>query len=163
MFLVRAIQRTRGGHVDKRDQIGRALRRGVALGLVLVACWGLSLMADLSGVKERLTALGREPGLSVSLLSSQLGELPRQTASAELTGWGRLLLSHSALLAAGEEAVAEAREGTDPMEDLGSGEELVDEEEQGEPDLKPPTEDEGILEMTAKGKEGGKYLHDQGV
>lgn len=86
--------------MDKRDQIGRALRRGVALGLVLVACWGLSLMADLSGVKERLAALGQEPGLSVSLLSSQLGELPRQTASAELTGWGRLLLSHSALLAA---------------------------------------------------------------
>ena len=149
--------------MDKRDQIGRALRRGVALGLVLVACWGLSLMADLSGVKERLAALGQEPGLSVSLLSSQLGELPRQTASAELTGWGRLLLSHSALLAAGEEAVAEVRDGADPMEDLGSKEELVDEEEQGEPDLKPPTEDEGILEMTAKGKEGGKYLHDQGV
>ena len=97
--------------MDKRDQIGRALRRGVALGLVLVACWGLSLMADLSGVKERLAALGQEPGLSVSLLSSQLGELPRQTASAELTGWGRLLLSHSALLAAGEEAVAEVRWG----------------------------------------------------
>lgn len=48
------------------------------------------------------------------------------------------------------------------MEDLGSKEELVDEEEQGEPDLKPPTEDEGILEMTAKGKEGG-VPHDQGV
>ena len=48
----------------------------------MVACWGLSLMADLSGVKERLAALGQEPGLSVSLLSSQLGELPRQTASA---------------------------------------------------------------------------------
>lgn len=163
IFLIRTIQRIRGGNVDKRDQIGRALRRGVALGLVLVACWGLSLMADLSGVKERLAALGQEPGLSVSLLSSQLGELPRQTTSAELTGWGRLLLSHSALLAAGEEAVAEVRDGADPMEDLGSKEELVDEEEQEEPDLKPPTEDEGILEMTAKGKEGGKYLHDQGV
>lgn len=72
-------------------------------------------------------------------------------------------MSHSALLAAGEEAVAEVRDGADPMEDLGSKEELVDEEEQEEPDLKPPTEDEGILEMTAKGKEGGKYLHDQGV
>lgn len=62
--------------MDKRDQIGRALRRGVALGLVLVACWGLSLMADLSGVKERLAALGQEPGLSVSLLSTSWGAAP---------------------------------------------------------------------------------------
>ena len=36
IFLIRTIQRIRGGNVDKRDQIGRALRRGVALGLSLI-------------------------------------------------------------------------------------------------------------------------------
>lgn len=98
------------------------MRRGVALGLVLVACWGLSLMADLSGVKERLAALGQEPACPSPYCPASWGSCPGQTTSAELTGWGRLLLSHSALLAAGEEAVAEVRDGADPMEDLGSKE-----------------------------------------
>ena len=39
-------------------QIGRALRRGVALGLALVAAWGVSLTADFGQVGDRLTALG---------------------------------------------------------------------------------------------------------
>ena len=34
------------------NKVGRALRRGVALGLVLAAAWGVSLMADLGAVGE---------------------------------------------------------------------------------------------------------------
>ena len=80
------------------------LRRGVALGLVLVAAWGVSLTADLSGVGGRLAALGGKP--AVALLTAQLGELPGEVRG--LTGWGRLLLRGSPLLRMGEEAVLES-------------------------------------------------------
>ena len=54
---------------------GRTLRRGVALGLALVAAWGVSLTADFSGVGTQLATLGEEPSLAVSLRNSQLWEL----------------------------------------------------------------------------------------
>ncbi len=50
------------------NRMGRALRRGVALGLALAAAWGVSLTADLGGVKEDLTALGEEPAMAVWLM-----------------------------------------------------------------------------------------------
>lgn len=87
------------------NKVGRALRRGLALGLALAAAWGISLTADV----EDLAALGEEPALAVSLMKSRLGELPGETRG--LTGWGRLLLKGSPLLAAGEGAVLERRGG----------------------------------------------------
>ena len=45
------------------NKVGRALRRGVALGLTLAAAWTLSLTADLTGVGGRLAALGEDPAL----------------------------------------------------------------------------------------------------
>lgn len=142
------------------NRMGRALRRGVALGLALTAVWGVSLTADLKGVKEDLTALGEEPALAVSLMKSQLGELPGETRG--LTGWGRLLLKASPLLAAGEGAVlarqggSEAPGGTGAREpDLGDGEEDTD-----LPDLQPSDSGEGIVEMTGRGKEGSLYLRE---
>ena len=45
--------------MDKgRGKMGRALRRGVALGLALTALWGVGLTADLGGLGEELTRLG---------------------------------------------------------------------------------------------------------
>lgn len=140
------------------NRMGRALRRGVALGLALTAVWGVSLTADLKGVKEDLTALGEEPALAVSLMKSRLGELPGETRG--LTGWGRLLLKGSPLLAAGEGAVLERRGGQEAPKgsgepDLGDGEEDTD-----LPDLQPSDSGEGIVEMTGRGKEGSLYLRE---
>lgn len=140
------------------NRMGRALRRGVALGLALTAVWGVSLTADLKGVKEDLNALGEEPALAVSLMKSQLGELPGETRG--LTGWGRLLLKASPLLAAGEGAVLARRGGQEAPKgsgepDLGDGEEDTD-----LPDLQPSDSGEGIVEMTGRGKEGSLYLRE---
>ena len=144
------------------NKVGRALRRGVALGLVLVAAWGVSLTADLTGVSGRLSALGEEPALAVSLMASQLGELPGREQG--LTGWGRLLLSSSSLLAAGEEPVLELRAGRgDPEPDDPEVPDSVDDEGEEQPNLRPVPDGEGIVEMTGTGKEGSLYLSDGGV
>ena len=87
------------------NKVGRALRRGVALGLVLAAAWGVSLMADLGAVGDGLAGLGEEPALAVTLMAAQLGELPG--GAKGLTGWRRLLLEASPLLEQGGGAVLE--------------------------------------------------------
>ena len=136
------------------------LRRGVALGLILVALWGVSLLADPSAVKSALSELGGDRPLALSLLASQLPPLPREQA---LTGWGRLLFCQSPLLAAGEEAVLALR----TREDSSSPSEALpqdrDGDDQEEPDLRPPTQEDGVVEMTARGKEEGNYLWGEGV
>ena len=93
-----------------------ALRRGIGLGLAMVAIWGVSLTADLSALGEGLWKLGEEPSLAVGLLSGQMGKLPEEERALE--GWGRLLLGQSALLAAGEEEVLQYRSGQQQPEDL---------------------------------------------
>ena len=40
------------------NRMGRALRRGGALGLVLTAAWAVSLTADISALGEGLSGLG---------------------------------------------------------------------------------------------------------
>lgn len=143
------------------NRMGRALRRGVALGLAGAAVWGISLTADLSGLGDSLAAPGEGPALAVSLMSSRMGALPEETQG--LTGWRRLLLETSPLLEQGEGAVL-AREGGQgsgaPSEredpDLEDGEEDID-----PPDLRPS--DEGVVEMTGRGKEGSLYLRDGAV
>ena len=89
------------------NKVGRALRRGVALGLVLAAAWGVSLMADLGAVGDGLAGLGKEPALAVTLMAAQLGELPG--GAKGLTGWRRLLLEASPLLEQGEGAVLDRK------------------------------------------------------
>ena len=137
-----------------------ALRRGVGLGLALVALWGVGLTADPSALGRRLAALGEEPAVAVGLLSSQLGTLEEEERARK--GWGRLLLGQSALLSAGEGAVAARRaaqpgEEEDPLPQEGDG------DDQEEPDLDPQVEEDGIVEMTAQGKAGGQYLYGEGV
>ncbi len=139
------------------NRMGRALRRGVALGLALAAAWGVSLTADLGGVKEDLTALGEEPAMAVWLMKSQLGELPGREQG--LTGWGRLLLKAAPLLAAGEGAVLERRESQEAPGETGEPD-LGDGEDTDLPDLQPSDSGEGIVEMTGRGKEGSLYLRD---
>lgn len=144
------------------NKMGRALRRGVALGLAGAAVWGIALTADLSAVGDGLTGLGEEPALAVSLMKSRLGALPGETRG--LTGWRRLLLEASPLLEQGEGAVLARKSGErgNPPEqedpDLRDGEEDID-----QPDLRPLPEGDGIVEMTGQGKEGSLYLRDGGV
>ncbi|MGE4275896.1 MAG: stage II sporulation protein P [Lawsonibacter sp.] len=141
-----------------------ALRRGVALGLALVAVWGVSLTADFSALENLLTDLGEEPTLAVSLLSGQMSPQPKQEAASGLTGWGRLLLSESALLAAGEEGVVSARGEQPPaQEEPDLSDSHGDGDDQEEPNLQPQTGEDNIVEMTSKGKNGGKYLFGEGV
>lgn len=148
---------------DKK-QIGRALRRGVALGLALVAVWGVSLTVDLSGLGAQLTALGTDSQLAVSLLQSQLGALPQDTVSAGVTGWGRLLLGQSALLSAGEEAVSDYRSGGgNSLDHVAPDAHDGDGDDQEQPDLQPQAQEDGVVEMTSKGKNEGKYLYGEGV
>ena len=140
------------------NKVGRALRRGVALGLVLAAAWGVSLMADLGAVGDGLAGLGKEPALAVTLMAAQLGELPGTERG--LTGWGRLLLRCSPLLAAGEGpvlALHSEKPSPDKAPDSSEGDDLE------EPDLRPVPEGEDIVEMTGRGKEGSQYLRDGGV
>lgn len=144
--------------------IGRALRRGVALGLALVAVWGVSLTMDTRGLGDQLDALGEDSALAVSLLQSQLRPLGEE--EEELTGWGRLLLKESPLLAAGEaqvRALRMERDGEAPQEEQESDPMEQDGEDEEQPDLTPSNQGEGIIEMTGKGKAGSKYLSDGDV
>lgn len=141
------------------NKVGRALRRGVALGLTLAAAWTLSLTADLTGVGGRLATLGEDPALAASLMASQLGELPG--ARQGLTGWGRLLLRASPLLAAGEGPVLALGEpGTEPEGGTSGAPDPSGDEDEEQPDLQPIPGGEGIVEMTGQGKQGSHYLQD---
>ena len=143
----------------KRGRLGRALRRGIGLGLALVAVWGISLTADFGALGERLSALGARPGLAVSLLTAQMGELPGRDRA--LTGWGRLLLDSSALMRAGEEPVLAYRAEQIQREEETDG--VVDDDDQEEPELGPQSGEDQIVEMTGRGKTGGQYLYQDGV
>ena len=143
-------------------RLGPALRRGVALGLALVAVWGVGLTVDGAALGAGLASVGEEPALAVALLSSRLGELPGRERA--LTGWGRLMVERSPLLAAGEGAVLELRASRQHQEDPAAPDTgPVDGDDEEEPDLRPSPGGEGIVEMTGQGKEGSKYLSDGGV
>lgn len=155
----------------RRNHWQRALRRGIGLGLAVVAVWGVAMTADLSGVKEVLRTWADRPAVAVALLESQLGSLPQEVAQGSLTGWNRLLVGQSALLSAGQEAVknqlqsqGESQgiqpEQTDPSE---KPEEAPDNDDQVDTPLQPPVSQDDILEMTGVGQEGGQYLSQNGV
>ena len=142
---------------------GRALRRGVALGLAAVAAWGISLTADLGDMGRELASLEGEPALAASLLAAQMGELPG--GEGRLTGWGRLLLNSSALLKQGEGAVLARWSPAQPPapEPDPAGPDPDDGDDLEPPDLRPAPEGDGVVEMTGRGKEGSQYLRDGGL
>lgn len=155
----------------RRNHWQRALRRGIGLGLAVVAVWGVAMTADLSGVKEVLRAWADRPAVAVALLESQLGSLPQEVAQGSLTGWNRLLVGQSALLSAGREAVENQlqsqgeSQGIQPEQADPSvePEEAPDDDDQVDTPLQPPVSQDDILEMTGVGKEGGQYLSQNGV
>lgn len=142
-------RRTRGA--------GRAVRRGVALGLTGAALWCMSWAADLTGpgwAGQRRR--GRNRAVAVALLSAQMGTGEQTDKPLRL---GRLLLEQSALLRAGVGSAAEPPAPEEQPEPSSSEEH---EEDREEPQLSHQGDD-GIIEMTAQGKSGGKYLYGQGV
>lgn len=153
----------------RRNHWQRALRRGVGLGLAVVAVWGIAMTADLSGVRGVLRTWADRPAVAVALLESQLSALPQETVQGGLTGWNRLLVEQSALLSAGQEAVEDALQSRQPSQDAvppaseGEAEEAPDDDDQVDTPLQPPVSQDDILEMTGVGKEGGQYLSQDGV
>jgi len=149
---------------EEKRPLVRAARRGVALGLALTAAWLIGMTADFSGLGDRACALGEGADLGLAILASQLGELPGD--SGRLEGFsGRLLLGQSALLSAGEEEVYARRAAgeKEQAQDPSIPEDHGDADDQVEPELAKPQEDDGVIEMTAQGKPGGKYLFGEGV
>ena len=141
----------------RRGKMGRALRRGVALGLALTALWGVGLTADLGGLGEELTRLGERPGLAVSLMRGRRGARPGGEA---LTGWGRLLVDSAPLLSAGEEGVMALRLARAAEEGADDPVESIDGDDREQPDLEPAPGGERVLEMTGQGSKEGKYLYE---
>lgn len=129
------------------------------------------MTADLSGVTEVLRTWADRPAVAVALLESQLGSLPQEAVQGSLTGWNRLLVGQSALLSAGQDAVEDYLQGqqeqpqdqTDSSEPSTEPEEAPDDDDQVDTPLQPPVSQDGILEMTGVGKEGGQYLSQNGV
>lgn len=155
----------------RKNHWQRAMRRGVGLGLAAVAVWGVTMTADLSGVTEVLRTWADRPAVAVALLESQLGSLPEETVQGSLTGWNRLLVGQSALLSAGQDEVEgqiqgrqqEQQNSLDSSEPSTEPEEAPDDDDQVDTPLQPPVSQDGILEMTGVGKEGGQYLSQNGV
>lgn len=155
----------------RRNHWQRALRRGIGLGLAVVAVWGVAMTADLSGVKEVLRTWADRPAVAVALLESQLGSLPQELTQDSLTGWNRLLVGQSALLSGGQEAVENYLQGQGDSQEVEPDqtdsdlepEEVPDDDDQVETPLQPPVSQDDILEMTGVGKEGGQYLNQNGV
>lgn len=155
----------------RRQTWRRAVRRGVGLGLAAVAVWGVAMTADLSGAEQVLRTWADRPAVAVALLESQLGSLPQEVTQGSLTGWNRLLVGQSALLSGGQEAVEAylqgQQEGQGERAELPDAsvepEEVPDDDDQVETPLQPPVSQDGILEMTGVGREGGQYLSQNGV
>ena len=138
-----------------RRQTVRKLQRGAAALVVSgVVLWLVAVTASSPTAREAMTALGREGGLALALLESQLGRwedpLPAQTA---------LAISQSPLLLAGREQVlalrrqAETDDGPDQTEPLPEPETPEDPALPEEPPAPPadptaPVADNGVPART---------------
>ena len=148
--------------MKRRGQFLTALRRGVALGLALAAVWTMGHTVDFKAIGRQAAKKIGESGVGVKLLAYQLGDAAEKERA--ITGLNRLLLFRSPLLAAGEEEVLRLRSQREPgEEDVEPDSAQGDGDDQVEPDLQPQSEEDGVVEMTGRGKEGGKYLYGQGV
>ena len=144
------------GDKGRRKDALRPLRRGVGLGLALVAVWGIGLTADLSGAWAALQRWASSSQASVTLVAVELGQTPEDTVLAGLDGWGQLLVEQSAFLSAGTQVVAQRRQGqseevqSTPLPDL----EAEDNDDQTQVELQPPAEPDDVVETTSVGQEG---------
>ena len=137
------------------DRLLRAVRRGVGLAVCAVLVWMAAVTADPAAVETVLT--GGEERTAVALLAGQTRVPPAETQEGAL----ELLLRRSPLLAQGRGTILSGgREG----EEQGHGQPVEEhDDDMDQPKLQPPASQDGILELTAKGKEGSQYLSRDGL
>ena len=137
------------------DRLLRAVRRGVGLAVCAVLVWMAAVTADPAAVETVLT--GGEERTAVALLAGQTRVPPAETQEGAL----ELLLRRSPLLAQGRGTILSGgREGEE--QEYGQPVEEHD-DDMDQPKLQPPASQDGILELTAKGKEGSQYLSRDGL
>ena len=137
------------------DRLLRAVRRGVGLAVCAVLAWMAAVTADPAAVETALT--GGEERTAVALLAGQTRVPPAQRQEGAL----ELLLRHVPLLAQGRGAIRSGETDGDPPQTGQPIEEHDDDTDQ--PQLQPPDREDGIVELTAQGKEGSQYLSRDGL
>ena len=149
----------------RRRQLVRALRRGVGLGLGLVAVWGLTATVDFTGAAGSLETLAQTPGVLVDLLAQEVGVLPEHEALAGVDRLGRLFLAQSAFLDGQEDRVLAWEQAHAPQEPGPQEPQSVPEDEDSsqQPELAPPADNSPIRSMTGQGKTGSSYFQQDGV
>ena len=139
-----------------RGGAGKIVRRTVALFLAGVTGWMLWLTADFSAAGEALKALGDNVRLTAALLTAELGRVAEDGPLAGMTGWERMVLNQSALLAVGKDAVAalSAQAGESEMP-------APDPEDTAE--VQTTTAPSNIVEQTLTGSDSTAYVSADGV
>lgn len=139
-----------------RGGAGKIVRRTVALFLAGVTGWMLWLTADLSAAGDALKALGDNVRLTAALLTAELGRVAEDGPLAGMTGWERMVLNQSALLAVGKDAVAalSAQAGESEMP-------APDPEDTAE--VQTTTAPSNIVEQTLTGSDSTAYVSADGV
>lgn len=138
-----------------RKKTWQAVRRGLALGLVVTALWCLGWTRGFGGGDEtgRPRSAGRS--LTLTMLKQRLGPSPNEARG--MVGWGRRLLQYSPILKQGEERVLELRNKQSSDQQGYIPQDPPDQDDQTEPELQDRRES-NIEEMTGRGKQGGSYL-----
>ena len=137
------------------EKIWRAVRRGLALGLAVTALWCLGWTANFSGGKHTAQLQTEERSMTLAMMRRRLGPVPGE--ERRLEGWGRRLLQYSPILEQGEKRVLELRKNRGENQQEHTPQTSPDNDDQTKPELQEK-QNENIIEITAKGKNGGGYL-----
>lgn len=137
------------------EKIWRAVRRGLALGLAVTALWCLGWTANFSGGKHVAQLQTEERSMTLAMMRRRLGPVPGEERGLE--GWGRRLLQYSPILEQGEKQVLELRKNRGENQQEHTPPTPPDNDDQTKPELQEKR-NENIIEITAKGKNGGSYL-----
>ena len=143
---------------EQKKGLLQAVRRSVGLALAGIALWGVWITADFTAAERELGRI--EDGRTAVALLAEQTRVPARTEGVP-EGPGKLLLRGSPLLAQSWQAVwqlgqtqGKTEEPEDPPEDR---------DDIQPPELQPPVREDGVLEMTGKGKDGAQYLSRDGL
>lgn len=148
------------GRTDGKVWIAVA-RRTIALFLAGAAVWLLWLTADLRAVGRAVEALGANVEVAAALLTAELGEEVR-SGGVTMTGWDRLVLSQSALLRGGEEAVAALAVQRMEVESTAPQEKAAQDPEDSA-EVLTTSAPEDIVEQTLTANSSTQYVSADGV
>ena len=140
---------------ENGDRLLRAVRRGVGLAVCAVLVWMAAVTADPAAVESALG--GGEERAAVALLAGQTRVPPAEGQEGAL----ELLLRHVPLLARGRGLILPGEANGEVPQTGQSIEEHDDDTDQ--PQLQPPVGEDGVVELTAQGKEGSQYLSRDGL